>query len=57
LPKGISIPLYALRQRFITRPAFPVFPDATALMQDDFGRVLPQTCADPYDNALVASNA
>jgi hypothetical protein len=49
LPKGISIPLYALRQRFITRSAFPVSSDATASMQADFGRVLPQTCADLYD--------
>jgi hypothetical protein len=57
LPKGISIPLYTLRQRFITRSAFPVSPNATASMQDDFGRVLPQTCADLYDNASVASNA
>ena len=56
MPKGISIPLYALRQRFITRSAFPVSPDATASMQAGFGRVLPQTCADLYDNASVASN-
>jgi hypothetical protein len=53
--KGTSVPLYTLRQRFITRPAFPVSPDATASMQDDFGRVLPQTRADLYANALVAS--
>ena len=51
--KGTSVPLYTLRQRFITRPAFPVSPDATASMQDDFDRVLPQTCADLYANALV----
>jgi hypothetical protein len=49
LPKGISIPSYALRQRFITRSAFPASPDATASMRDDFGRVLPQTCAGLYD--------
>ena len=45
LPQGISIPLYTLRRRFITRSAFPVSSDATAWMQDDSGRVLPQTCA------------
>jgi hypothetical protein len=42
LPKGISLPLYTLRQRFVTKSAFPVSSDATASMQDDFGRVLPQ---------------
>jgi|HubBroStandDraft_3_1064219.scaffolds.fasta_scaffold65301_1 hypothetical protein len=53
--KGTPVPSYTLRQRFITRPASPVFPDATASMRDDLGRVLPQTCADLYANALVAS--
>lgn len=27
-------------------------PDVTTSMQDDFGRVLPQTCADLYVNAF-----
>jgi hypothetical protein len=36
LPKGIPIPLHTLRQRFITRSAFPVSSDPTASMQDDF---------------------
>lgn len=45
-PKGTPIPLYALRQRFITRSAFPVSFDATAPMRGDSGGALPQTCAD-----------